>query len=215
MNDRLGAPPFRLWSFIKVDGFMLQVERTVQAIAADAPAGARELLPQVYQTLKSLARRRISMERPGHTLQATALVHEACLRLMRVKDASWTGRAQFINAAVESMRRILVEHARARSRVKRGGDARRVPMNLLEVAETGDREEILALDDAIRRLEEHTPEVAAVVRLRFYAGLTVAETADALSIGRRSVDRAWSYARVWLYRELYGEAHGAEMQKDE
>jgi RNA polymerase sigma factor (TIGR02999 family) len=168
---------------------------------------AADLLPVVYQSLKELARQRMSMERAGHTLQATALVHEAYLRLAGsgARSVRWASKVQFYHAAAEAMRRILIEHARARGRVKRGGGARRVPMNLLELAEAGDREEILALDEAIRRLEEHTPEIAAVVRLRFFAGLTVAETADAVGIGRRSVDRAWAYARVWLYRELYGD----------
>ena len=146
----------------------------------------------------------MALERPGHTLQATALVHEAYLRLTGAKNFRFAGRVQFYHAAAEAMRRILIEHARARGRVKRGGGGRRVPVNLLDLAEEADREEILALDEAIRRLEEHTPEIAAVVRLRFFAGLTVAETAEALSMGRRSVDRAWAYARVWLYRELYG-----------
>jgi RNA polymerase sigma factor (TIGR02999 family) len=171
-----------------------------------------DLLPVVYQSLKELARQRMSMERAGHTLQATALVHEAYLRLAGsgARSVRWASKVQFYHAAAEAMRRILVEHARARGRVKRGGGARRVPMNLLELAEQGDREEILALDEAIRRLEEHTPEIAAVVRLRFFAGLTVAETADAVGIGRRSVDRAWAYARVWLYRELYGDGKPVE-----
>ena len=172
--------------------------------SAPAPGASEELLPLVYQSLKELARQRMAMERPGHTLQATALVHEAYMRLARVKNVRWAGRAQFYHAAAEAMRRILVEHARARGRVKRGGGARREPLNLLDLAEEADREEILALDEAIRRLEEHTPDIAAVVRLRFYAGLTVAQTAETLSMGRRSVDRAWAYARVWLYRELYG-----------
>jgi RNA polymerase sigma factor (TIGR02999 family) len=166
---------------------------------------AAELLPLVYQSLKELARQRMSLERPGHTLQATALVHETYLRLAG-KSVQWVSRTQFYHAAAQAMRRILVEHARARGRVKRGGGARRVPINLLDLAEEGDRDEILALDEAIRRLEEHTPEIAAVVRLRFFAGLTVPQTAEALAIGCRSVDRAWAYARVWLYRELYGQA---------
>jgi RNA polymerase sigma factor (TIGR02999 family) len=171
---------------------------------AGEPEDAEDLLPLVYHSLKELARQRMSLERPGHTLQATALVHEAYMRLARAKSVRWAGRVQFYHAAAEAMRRILVEHARARGRVKRGGGMRREPINLLDLAEEADREEILALDEAIRRLEEHTPDIAAVVRLRFYAGLTVAQTAEALSMGRRSVDRAWSYARVWLYRELYG-----------
>ena len=168
----------------------------------DLSGPAQELLPLVYQSLKELARQRMSLERPGHTLQATALVHEAYLRLVG-KNVRFAGRVQFYHAAAQAMRRILVEHARARGRVKRGGGALRIPINILDLAEEGDREEILALDEAIRRLEEHTPEIAAVVRLRFYAGLTVEQTAEALAMGRRSVDRAWAYARVWLYRELY------------
>jgi len=170
----------------------------------DLSGPPQELLPLVYQSLKELARQRMSLERPGHTLQATALVHEAYLRLVG-KNMRFAGRVQFYHAAAQAMRRILVEHARARGRIKRGGGALRVPINILDLAEQGDREEILALDEAIRRLEEHTPDIAAVVRLRFFAGLTVEQTAEALSMGRRSVDRAWAYARVWLYRELYGE----------
>jgi RNA polymerase sigma factor (TIGR02999 family) len=179
---------------------------SLTAVHPPSSAGPADLLPLVYQSLKELARQRMAMERPGHTLQATALVHEAYLRVAGARGVRWAGRAQFYHAAAQAMRRILVEHARARGRIKRGSGARRVPINLLDLAEEGDREEILALDEAIRRLEEHTPEIAAVVRLRFFAGLTVSETADALSMGRRSVDRAWAYARVWLYRELYGAA---------
>ena len=176
----------------------------------DLAGPAQELLPLVYHSLKELARQRMSFERPGHTLQATALVHEAYLRLVG-KNVRFAGRIQFYHAAAQAMRRILVEHARARGRVKRGGGARRVPINILDLAEEADHDEILALDEAIRRLEEHTPDIAAVVRLRFFAGLTVEQTAEALSMGRRSVDRAWAYARVWLYRELYeeGQASGA------
>lgn len=175
-------------------------------LSDELTGSAEKLLPLVYESLKALARQRMALERPGHTLQATALVHEAYMRLARGKTVRWEGRVQFYHAAADAMRRILIEHARARGRVKRGGEARRLPVNLLDLAQDADREEILALDGAIRRLEEHTPDIAAVVRLRFYAGLTVAQTADALAMGRRSVDRAWAYARVWLYRELYGDA---------
>jgi len=123
---------------------------------------------------------------------------------LAARNVKWSGKAQFYFAAAQAMRRILVEHARARGRIKRGGGARRVPINLLDLAEEADSEEILALDEAFERLEQHTPEIAAVVRMRFYAGLTVPQTAEALSMGCRSVDRAWAYARVWLFRELYG-----------
>jgi len=171
----------------------------------DARAAA-DALPLVYRQLRALAASKLRKERPDQTLQATALVHEAYLRLLDEQGVrEWDGRWHFFGAAAEAMRRILIEHARARGRVKRGGGARRVFINLLELAEVGDREEILALDEAIRRLEEHTPDIAAVVRLRFFAGLTVAEASEALGIGSRSVDRAWAYARVWLYRELYGD----------
>jgi RNA polymerase sigma factor (TIGR02999 family) len=190
-------------------------DRTDDQSARDgerASGSAADLLPIVYQSLKDLARQRMATERHGHTLQATALVHEAYLRLAGggARSVRWASKVQFYHAAAEAMRRILIEHARARGRVKRGGGVHRVPVNLLELAEGGEREEILALDEAIRRLEEHTPEIAAIVRLRFFAGLTVAETADALAIGRRSVDRAWAYARVWLYRELYGDGPPVE-----
>lgn len=180
---------------------------SVDSIENADSGAAEQLLPLVYQSLKELARQRMSLERPGHTLQATALVHEAYLRLAG-KNIRFAGRIQFYHSAAQAMRRILVEHARGKGRVKRGGEVRRVPLNLLDLAEEADREEILALDEAIRRLEEHTPEIAAVVRLRFFAGLSVGETAEALSMGRRSVDRAWAYARVWLYRELYADAPG-------
>jgi RNA polymerase sigma factor (TIGR02999 family) len=169
-----------------------------------AEVSAADLFPLVYESLKELARKRMSLERCGHTLQATALVHEAYLRLVRKGNIRWSNRAHFFHAAAEAMRQILIEHARARGRVKRGGGARPLPIHLLDLAGRCDCDDILALDEAIRRLEEHTPEIAAVVRFRFFAGLSVAETADSLGMGRRSVDRAWSYARVWLYRELYG-----------
>ena len=171
--------------------------------AAELPAGAKELLPSVYQSLKELAERRMALERAGHTLQATALVHEAYMRLAGARNVRWAGRAHFYHAAAEAMRRILVEHARARGRVKRGAGARRVPIDILDLAEDGDRDEILALDEALRRLEAHTPQIAAVVRLRFFAGLSVVETAEALSMSERSTERAWSYARAWLFRELH------------
>ena len=169
-----------------------------------AEVSAADLFPLVYESLKQLARQRMSLESCGHTLQATALVHEAYLRLARKRNIRWSNRAHFFYAAAEAMRQILIEHARARGRVKRGGGCKPLPIHLLNLAEQCDCEEVLALDEAVRRLEQHTPEIAAVVRFRFFAGLSVAETAELLGMGRRSVDRAWSYARVWLYRELYG-----------
>lgn len=169
----------------------------------EPPGQAGELLEQVYEQLRGLAQLRLSQERPGHTLQATALVHEVYLRLARGNPGAFASRGQFFHAAAEAMRRILIEHARARGRQKRGGGAARLPLsNVLDLAQASDPSEILALDDAICRLEEQMPEAAAVVRLRFFAGLSVQETAEALGVSPRTVDREWTYARAWLFRQL-------------
>ena len=172
------------------------------------------LLPLVYEQLRELARCRMADERRGHTLQATALVHEAYLRLLSHPDGVvWTSRGHFFHAAAEAMRRLLIDHARARRSLKRGGgqvpgthDAprQRVAFNVLELAaDTGlDFAEILALDDAVSRLELEEPHLAAVVRLRFYAGLSVDETAEALGTSARTVKRDWTFARAWLFRRL-------------
>ena len=178
--------------------------RLLQAVEKGDPHAAKDLLPLVYNQLRSIARRQMAQERAGHTLQPTALVHEAFLRLLNDQTVTWAGRAQFFCAAAEAMRRILIEHARARARLKRGGPEpkKRIPLGLLELATEHDPAEILALDDAIQRLHEQDPDLAAVVRLRFFAGLTVEETAEALGISPRSVKRDWSYARAWLFRVL-------------
>jgi RNA polymerase sigma factor (TIGR02999 family) len=178
--------------------------RLLQDLEQGHPHAANDLLPLVYDQLRSIARRQMAQERAGHTLQPTALVHEAFLRLTGDRTVAWAGRAQFFHAAAEAMRRILVEHARARTRLKRGGPEprKRIPLSLLELAADHDPAEILALDDAVRRLETQSPDLAAVVRLRFFAGLSVEETAQALGISPRSVKRDWSYARAWLFRVL-------------
>jgi RNA polymerase sigma factor (TIGR02999 family) len=178
------------------------VTRLLEAAAAGDSQAADALLPLVYTSLKQIARRRMTEERPGHTLQATALVHECYLRLFGTSAGQFAGRAQFFHAAAESMRRILIEHARARGRAKRGGSGRRVPINVLDLAEAPEPESILAFDEAIERLEKELPAAASVVRLRFYAGLTVEETAQALDISSRTVNREWTFAKAWLFREL-------------
>ena len=160
------------------------------------------LLPLVYDELRAIARQRMAQENPGHTLQTTALVHEAYVRLAGSGDARFANRAHFFHAAAEAMRRILTEHARRRGSMKRGGGQRPAPVNVLDLATAHDSEQILALDDAIRRLEQEMPQAAAVVRLRFYAGLSVEETAEALGIAPRTVNREWTYARAWLFRCL-------------
>jgi RNA polymerase sigma factor (TIGR02999 family) len=158
--------------------------------------------------LRKIAQQRMSEERSGHTLQATALVHEAYLRLVGDSEVHWQGRGHFFAAAAEAMRRILIEHARGRARVKRGGEhgapPKRVPLNVLDLAAEGDPEEILMLDDAIRRLEMEDPQAGCVVRLRFFAGLSMDETAAALGVSPSSVDRDWAYARARLQRMLRG-----------
>ena len=169
---------------------------------------AHDLLPLVYDQLRTLARQRMGQERTGHTLQATALVHEAFARLVGPGGGTGAGArfanvGHFYHAAAEAMRRILIEHARSRGAEKRGGSARRLSFTtVLDLAAAPDPEEILAFDDAILRLEQETPDAAQVVRLRFYAGLSVDETAAALGVSARTVNREWQYARAWLYRVL-------------
>jgi RNA polymerase sigma factor (TIGR02999 family) len=172
------------------------------ARGGDADAADR-LFPRVYDELRRLARQRMADERAGHTLQPTALVHEVYLKLIGPERAApWAGKRQFFFAAAEAMRRILVDHARARAGLKRGGGRKRVPLNVLDLADDEQSTEILALDEAVSRLEQESPEVAAVVRLRFYAGLSVEETAEALGVSPRTVKREWTYARARLFREL-------------
>ena len=180
------------------------VTRLLREVEAGKPQAAEALLPLVYDQLRELARHRMAEERGAHTLQATALVHEAYLRLVGDRPAGWAGRAHFFHAAAEAMRRSLIEHARARGRVKRGGGAerQRVPLSVIDLAAENDPCEILDLDEAVCRLEKESPDVAAVVRLRFYAGLTIEETAEALGISPQSVKRDWAYARAWLFHQL-------------
>jgi RNA polymerase sigma factor (TIGR02999 family) len=146
----------------------------------------------------------MSAENPGHTLQATALVHEAFLRIGRDRNVPFQNQAHFFATAAEAMRRILIDHARSKGAEKRGGNATRDPLSVVDLAADCDPAEVLALDEALARLEQVEPEVAGVVRLRFYAGLSGAETAGALGISERTVDRHWAYARAWLLRELAG-----------
>lgn len=174
----------------------------VTQILSDIQAGrsnaASDLLPLVYDQLRKLAQQHMNQERAAHTLQATALVHEAYLRLIGDQNLGWDSRVHFFTAAAEAMRRILIEHARARKRIKRGGERQRVPLTGLDLAIEHDAEEILAVEEAFRRLETEDPDAANVVRLRFFAGLSVAETASALGISERSVAREWAFARAWL-----------------
>ena len=161
-----------------------------------------ELVGEVYDQLRAIARQRMAGERSDHTLQATALVHEAFCRISQNRRVPFQNPGHFYVAAAEAMRRVLLDHAKSKGRQKRGGDRKRVPINVVDLADCGDAEDIMALDDAITRLEESEPEAAAVVRLRFLAGLSVDETAEALGVSARTVDRRWKFARAWLFREL-------------
>ncbi|MGD8415058.1 MAG: ECF-type sigma factor [Candidatus Latescibacterota bacterium] len=163
---------------------------------------ADELLPLVYGELRALAAKKMSRERADHTLQATALVHEAYLRLVGAQQTTWKGKGQFCLAAAEAMRRILIEHARKRGRIKRGGTQKRVDLDIEALSRDAQPEEISALLDAIERLAQRDSRMGEVVRLRFFVGLSVTETAAALGRSDRTVRRDWALARAWLSREL-------------
>jgi RNA polymerase sigma factor (TIGR02999 family) len=178
------------------------VTRILHAIeGGDARAGD-QLLPLVYDQLRRIAQQKMAQERPDHSLQATALVHEAYLRLVGDEDVQWANRAHFFAAAAEAMRRILVESARSRGRLKRGGDRKRMPLNVVDLAAEHEPDEILALDEALKRLEAQDPLMAKLVMLRFFSGLSVEETASAMELSPRTVKREWAMARAWLFREL-------------
>ena len=161
-----------------------------------------QLAPVVYEELKLLAAARLRGERPDHSLQTTALVNEAYIRLAGDRRTPWDDRGHFFRAAAEAMRRILIEHARKRARVKRGGGRVRVPLTDALAQSWDHPDEILALDEAIRRLEEQDPRSADVVQLRFFAGLSIEETAEALGLSERTVKREWTFARAWLHDAL-------------
>ena len=170
------------------------------------PAMARDLLPLVYEELRRLARARLRHVPPGQTLQPTALVHEAYLRVVGDADPGWDGRGHFFAAAARAMRDILVEEARRKMALKRGGDRRRVGADQVEPAVAPPSEDILAVDEAIRRLETDDPRKGQIVNLRYFARLTAAETASALGISVGTVGREWRYIRAWLARELKTES---------
>jgi RNA polymerase sigma factor (TIGR02999 family) len=164
------------------------------------------LLPLVYEELRTQASRYLRRERPGHTLQTTALIHEAYLKLVDQKNVHWQNRAHFFGIAAQLMRRILVDHARTKKRVKRGGSDVRVSFNEANVLGQAKDLDIVALDEALARLAEIDEQQSRIVELRFFSGLTVEETAAVLAISPATVKRDWSMAKAWLHRELTGDA---------
>jgi len=184
---------------------MTDATRLLKAIEQGDPQAAAQLLPLVYEELRRLAAAQLAGERPGLTLNATALVHEAYLRLVASRgrespeEPRWAGRGHFFAAAAEAMRRILVETARRKQRLKHGGGRQRLPLEGVEAAAPVPDENLLALDEALKEFATVAPLKARLVELRYFAGLSVEEAADCLGISRATADRWWSYARAWLY----------------
>ena len=185
---------------------MNEVTRILTAIGHGNPQAAEQLLPIVYDELRKLAAQRLSQEKPGQTLQATALVHEAYLRLVGTDTSSqWDSRGHFFAAAAEAMRRILLNRTRDRNRPKRGGDRQKISLDEIEVALDTPDEDLLALDEALEALALEDMPTAELVKLRFFAGLSQREAAGVLGIPRRTADRHWAYARAWLAARLSDE----------
>ncbi|HEX2476353.1 MAG TPA: sigma-70 family RNA polymerase sigma factor [Lacipirellulaceae bacterium] len=182
---------------------MSDVTRILSAIERGDRQLADELLPIVYEELRTLAAQRLTHEKPGQTLSATALVHEAYLRLVGpANEQGWASRGHFFAAAAEAMRRILINRARDKNRQKRGGSFRRIDLDQVESALETDDEELLALDEALEKLALEDSVAAELIKLRFFAGLTLRETAEAMGLSQRTAERQWAYARAWLYDRL-------------
>lgn len=165
------------------------------------PASSEDLLPSLYEELRRLAAHRIAQQAPGQTLQPTALVHEAWLKLSRNPGQRWKSRRHFFNAAAEAMRQILVDVARRKQAARHGGEHERIPLHGLEIALPTDQDRFLAVHDALDRLKSEDPAKAEVVTLKFFAGLETSEVAETLGISPRSVERQWAFAKAWLMRE--------------
>jgi RNA polymerase sigma factor (TIGR02999 family) len=184
---------------------MSDVTRILSAIEHGDPQAAGRLLPLVYDELRKLAAQRLAREKPGQTLQATALVHEAYLRLVGGDPRRpWESRGHFFGAAARAMRHILVEDARRKRRLKRGGGRRREPADLDALQVDGPAQDVLALHEALERFAAHDPTKARLVELRFFAGLTLEQAGECLGISPSTADRAWRYARAWLYAAMAG-----------
>jgi RNA polymerase sigma factor (TIGR02999 family) len=189
---------------------MSEVTRVLSAIEQGEPHAADQLLPLVYDELRRLAAQKLAQEKPGQTLEATALVHEAYVRLVASADASapreknWDSRGHFFAAAAEAMRRILIDRAREKRSEKRGGTRKRLDIDAIDVAVQATPDQLLAIDDALAKLTRADPAAARLVELRYFAGLTVEESGKALGISTATAYRHWNYARAWLHSELLG-----------
>lgn len=184
---------------------MHAVTRILSAIDQGDPHAAEQLLPLVYEELRKLAAQKLAQEKPGQTLQATALVHEAYVRLVDGNEArNWNSRGHFFGAAAEAMRRILVDNARRKQSEKRGGERQRMDLDQLAVTAPEHDDDLLDLDEALGRLAAVDPQVAELVKLRYFAGLTIPQAAEALGVAPRTADSLWAYARAWLLRSLGG-----------
>ena len=181
---------------------MSEITQVLQDVGRDERRATAELLPLVYDELRRHAAARMAHEAPGQTLQPTALVHEAWLRIVNGGDQQWQNRAHFFGAAGEAMRRILIENARRKARLKRGGDQQRVDFEGLELAATTPDEKILLIDEALERLRAQDPEKARVVVLKFFGGRSNREIAEHLGVTERTIERHWAYAKAWLFHEI-------------
>jgi RNA polymerase sigma factor (TIGR02999 family) len=179
-----------------------QVTQIPDAIGGGHPQAAEKLLPLVYEELRRLAAAKMAQQAPGQTLQATALVHEAWLKLAGNPQASWNDRQHFFRAAAESMRQILIARARAKQRLRRGASPVRVNLDDVDAAEEAEPEALLLVDEALLLLAREHPDKAELVKLRFYAGLSIEESAEALGVSHKTVQRRWIHARAWLFREI-------------
>jgi RNA polymerase sigma factor (TIGR02999 family) len=182
---------------------MNEVTRVLSALEQGDPSAAERLLPLVYDELRQLAAQKLAQEKPGQTLQATALVHEAYLRLVNVEQAPpWNSRGHFFAAAAEAIRRILIDQARQKQSLRRGGGLQRQDLEHLPIASPEPSLDVLSVNEALERFEQVDPLKARLVKLRYFAGLTIPQAAEALGISSTTADRYWSYARAWLHAEL-------------
>ena len=186
------------------------ITRLLSELSHGDPQAASKLIPVVYDELRHLAAGYMRRERPDHTLQPTALVHEAYVKLLAQRSVDWQGRAHFFGVAAQLMRRILIDHARGHLRQKRGGEQRKVSLDEALVFSEQQSAEILAVDESLKRLEKVDPRQARVVELRFFGGLNIEETAEVLKISAKTVKRDWSVARAWLYADIK-KCHGTDL----